>query len=465
MKDVLDEWKREVDKKPPEMSVEEALEILGLPTGQGGWVYFYQICMYCVLSSHHLCVLWLPPVCKLSILFVCVMIIPYIFVLFSTFRSCYYFKNGLLYDPYHIWILSLLLHAFMYICVSPLPYDVWYCLLPLPYTCVSTVLYGILDMMKQRYASLISRWLRGIILTRTLMDGTCLRQSIKLTSSCAQDHPKCVRVLTLRGLYSSSLLSPSCINAMLIVSLSVCLSICLCVYLSVCLSVCKCCLSVCLSICLFVCLSAHLFVSVLSVCLLICLSVCLSLHLPVSCIWCLSCLLVCVCICACLCVWISIHSCAYITQNIVLFYSNEAIQVCWLPYANQDHWAGDQWWWTVLQECTIVNSRQWTSLPYHQHLSTECWRATQRRRNCSKSEYPPKHCEAIILNKAFSLVKICFVGYNFENRYFEWLKVRNKAILIGLLITNWNMAFSVVKMCFVDCNLNLGILNGYKSQK
>lgn len=36
MKDVLDEWKREVDKKPPEMSVEEALEILGLPTGQGG---------------------------------------------------------------------------------------------------------------------------------------------------------------------------------------------------------------------------------------------------------------------------------------------------------------------------------------------------------------------------------------------------------------------------------------------
>lgn len=39
MKDVLDEWKREVDKKPPEMSVEEALEILGLPTGQGGWVW------------------------------------------------------------------------------------------------------------------------------------------------------------------------------------------------------------------------------------------------------------------------------------------------------------------------------------------------------------------------------------------------------------------------------------------
>ena len=36
MKDVLDEWKREVDKKPPEMSVEEALGILGLPTGQGG---------------------------------------------------------------------------------------------------------------------------------------------------------------------------------------------------------------------------------------------------------------------------------------------------------------------------------------------------------------------------------------------------------------------------------------------
>ena len=154
---------------------------------------------------------------------------------------------------------------------------------------MSTVLYGILDMMKQRYASLISRWLRGIILTRILMGGTCLRQSIKLTSSCAQDHPKCVRVLTLRGLYSSSLLSPSCINAMLIVSLtvypsvikcvvcpSVCLSVCLSVHLyvrfSVCPSICKC--VVCQSVCLFICLF---------VCLIICLFVCLSLHLPVSC--------------------------------------------------------------------------------------------------------------------------------------------------------------------------------------
>jgi len=39
MKDVLEEWKKEVDKKPPEMSVEQAYEILGLPTGQGGYVY------------------------------------------------------------------------------------------------------------------------------------------------------------------------------------------------------------------------------------------------------------------------------------------------------------------------------------------------------------------------------------------------------------------------------------------
>ena len=36
MKDVLLEWKKEVDKKPPEMSVSEAYETLGLEAGVGG---------------------------------------------------------------------------------------------------------------------------------------------------------------------------------------------------------------------------------------------------------------------------------------------------------------------------------------------------------------------------------------------------------------------------------------------
>ena len=36
LKDVLLEWKKEVDKKPPEMSVSEAYETLGLEAGVGG---------------------------------------------------------------------------------------------------------------------------------------------------------------------------------------------------------------------------------------------------------------------------------------------------------------------------------------------------------------------------------------------------------------------------------------------
>ena len=36
LKDVLLEWKKEVDKKPPEMSVSEAYETLGLKAGVGG---------------------------------------------------------------------------------------------------------------------------------------------------------------------------------------------------------------------------------------------------------------------------------------------------------------------------------------------------------------------------------------------------------------------------------------------
>ena len=38
LKDVLEEWKREVEKKPPEMSVDQAYDTLGLPTGVGGSV-------------------------------------------------------------------------------------------------------------------------------------------------------------------------------------------------------------------------------------------------------------------------------------------------------------------------------------------------------------------------------------------------------------------------------------------
>lgn len=36
LKDVLQEWKKEVDKKPPEMSVDQAYETLGLAIGVGG---------------------------------------------------------------------------------------------------------------------------------------------------------------------------------------------------------------------------------------------------------------------------------------------------------------------------------------------------------------------------------------------------------------------------------------------
>lgn len=42
LKDVLEEWKKEVDKKPPEMSVDQAYDTLGLKTGVGGSVYTFQ---------------------------------------------------------------------------------------------------------------------------------------------------------------------------------------------------------------------------------------------------------------------------------------------------------------------------------------------------------------------------------------------------------------------------------------
>ena len=36
LKDILEEWKKEVEKKPPEMSLEEAYKVLKLSTGTGG---------------------------------------------------------------------------------------------------------------------------------------------------------------------------------------------------------------------------------------------------------------------------------------------------------------------------------------------------------------------------------------------------------------------------------------------
>ena len=36
LKQILKAWKDEVEKKPPEMSVEDAYKVLGLATGSGG---------------------------------------------------------------------------------------------------------------------------------------------------------------------------------------------------------------------------------------------------------------------------------------------------------------------------------------------------------------------------------------------------------------------------------------------
>jgi DnaJ family protein C protein 13 len=38
LKDILEAWKEEVEKKPPTMSIEEAYEVLNLPKGVGGYV-------------------------------------------------------------------------------------------------------------------------------------------------------------------------------------------------------------------------------------------------------------------------------------------------------------------------------------------------------------------------------------------------------------------------------------------
>lgn len=40
LKDTLEAWKKEVEKKPPSMSVDDAYDVLNLPKGQGQWVAF-----------------------------------------------------------------------------------------------------------------------------------------------------------------------------------------------------------------------------------------------------------------------------------------------------------------------------------------------------------------------------------------------------------------------------------------
>lgn len=38
LRDTLEAWKKEVEKKPPSMSVDDAYDVLNLPKGQGQWV-------------------------------------------------------------------------------------------------------------------------------------------------------------------------------------------------------------------------------------------------------------------------------------------------------------------------------------------------------------------------------------------------------------------------------------------
>lgn len=52
LKDVLEEWKREVDKKPPDMTVDQAYDTLGLATGVGGSVTIF---IRTPLSGVHVC--------------------------------------------------------------------------------------------------------------------------------------------------------------------------------------------------------------------------------------------------------------------------------------------------------------------------------------------------------------------------------------------------------------------------
>jgi len=51
LKDILEAWKAEVEKKPPTMSISDAYETLQLPTGVGRWVKWWFI----LWTSHHCC--------------------------------------------------------------------------------------------------------------------------------------------------------------------------------------------------------------------------------------------------------------------------------------------------------------------------------------------------------------------------------------------------------------------------
>ena len=53
LKDILEAWKAEVEKKPPTMSLEQAYETLNLAKGQGGSVLALPLCS--ILIHHLMC--------------------------------------------------------------------------------------------------------------------------------------------------------------------------------------------------------------------------------------------------------------------------------------------------------------------------------------------------------------------------------------------------------------------------
>ena len=86
-----------------------------------------------------------------------------------------------------------------------------------------------------------------------------------------------------------------------------------------------------------------------------------------------------------------------------------------------------------------------SELAFHT-INTSVLNAEELRREggiAVSQKYAPKHCEAIILNKAFSLVKMCFVGYNLKLDILNGLKS---------IISHFDL--------FVDYKLKLGILIG-----
>lgn len=53
MKDVLDAWKKEVEKKPPAMSVDDAYEVLGLRRGVQNEEATIRKAYYCLAQQFH----------------------------------------------------------------------------------------------------------------------------------------------------------------------------------------------------------------------------------------------------------------------------------------------------------------------------------------------------------------------------------------------------------------------------